>query len=331
MLARAKKRLLAAIFKVSLVAPQMAQIKTFAFLDLETTGLPWAEGNKTKITEITVLTVQSSHIALGVMPRVQNKLTLCVYPRKMVSPESERITGLSNDILEHMAPFSSETVQMINGFLNHCPKPICFVAHNGNRFDYPILQRELHLTGAKLLDDILCIDSLEAFRELYNKPSAPVVVPQQERTFESTGSVLPIEFQDGFDELLCKAVDDFESGPEKRLKYALEVQKINETTPKKVINNVISNGNLKVSGLRSNEHGQKVKKSLNFGVSFKLVDVYKRLTNQEPMEAHHAEGDVLMLALCAATLGDTFIEWANCNKKYFCDIPKMEPGKRIGM
>lgn len=32
---------------------------------------------------------------------------------------------------------------MINSFLDTLMKPICFVAHNGNKFDYPIFLWEL--------------------------------------------------------------------------------------------------------------------------------------------------------------------------------------------
>lgn len=68
-------------------------IKTFIFVDIETTGLPTEEHNKSKITELSMIAVQAQHISLGVFPRVQNKLSLCFNPRKMVSLEAERLTG----------------------------------------------------------------------------------------------------------------------------------------------------------------------------------------------------------------------------------------------
>lgn len=77
--------------------------------------------------------------------------------------------------------------------------------------------------------DILCIDSLEAFRDLHEAQ-----ITQLEKPIDTPDSV-PLELQDGFDEMLCQAVDEYESSdPTKRgLKRALEVQKINETTPKR--------------------------------------------------------------------------------------------------
>lgn len=67
-----------------------------------------------------------------------------------------------------------------------------------------------------------------------------------------------------------------------------------------------------------------------FSVSFKLADIYTRLTKRSPNKSHEAEGDVLMLITCAATLGEKFVRWANANAKGLCDIPSMVPGKKIG-
>lgn len=65
-------------------------------------------------------------------------------------------------------------------------------------------------------------------------------------------------------------------------------------------------------------------------MSFKLVDIYERLTNKTSKDAHQAESDVLMLITCAATLGDKFVDWANKHSTRFTDIPPMTPGKKIG-
>lgn len=68
-------------------------IKTFVFLDIETTGLPKMENNRTKITELCMVAIEASHIQMGVFPRVQNKLNFCFNPWKLISAESEKITG----------------------------------------------------------------------------------------------------------------------------------------------------------------------------------------------------------------------------------------------
>lgn len=54
-------------------------------------------------------------------------------------------------------------------FLDRLQKPVCFVAHNGNRFDYPILKKHIERLKQKFLNNIFCIDSLHAFRDILTK------------------------------------------------------------------------------------------------------------------------------------------------------------------
>lgn len=68
-------------------------IKTFAFFDLETTGLEIGK----KITELCFVACSRKDILStkkNEMPRVLNKLSLCVNPFRMIHPESTKITGL---------------------------------------------------------------------------------------------------------------------------------------------------------------------------------------------------------------------------------------------
>lgn len=75
----------------------MRDIKTFAFLDSETTGIPHLENCKTKITELCIVAIQASHLSLGVFPRVQNKLNLCFNPGKCMNKDVSEITGKIKD------------------------------------------------------------------------------------------------------------------------------------------------------------------------------------------------------------------------------------------
>lgn len=50
---------------------------------------------------------------------------------------------LWNDALESVKPFDESTYDMIMQFIERLPGLICFVAHNGNRFDYPVFLSEL--------------------------------------------------------------------------------------------------------------------------------------------------------------------------------------------
>ncbi|XP_018574679.1 three-prime repair exonuclease 1 isoform X2 [Anoplophora glabripennis] len=281
---------------------RLMDIKTFVFLDIETTGLPRMENNKTKITELCMVAVEASHIQLGVFPRVQNKLNVCFNPWKLISTESEKMTGLSNPILEHQSKFSSDTINTINCFLNHNQKPLCFVAHNGTYFDYPILQREVEKSGNSLIDDIVCIDSLHMFRQLHYEEEN---VAQVETTAMPSCLSLSIE----------TTVDETEDGGNTLPQKILEAKKLNETTPKKQM----------VETFPSIPNPAKRLKLM----SSKTNTDFK-MTKRSPIKEHQAEGDVLMLITCAATLGEKFVNWANVNAKNFCDIPSMAPGKKIG-
>lgn len=85
------------------------QIKSFIFLDLETTGLPHLENNRTKITELCMIGIQTDHLRLGVVPRVQQKLTLCFNPWKRISDKSEEITGTQEK--------KKKEISQVNSFL----------------------------------------------------------------------------------------------------------------------------------------------------------------------------------------------------------------------
>ena len=68
----------------------------------------------------------------------------------MVPEKVTDITGLSNDLLENQSRFKPESVNLLKLFLENLPQPICLVAHNGSRYDYPLLQAELVNTGTVL-------------------------------------------------------------------------------------------------------------------------------------------------------------------------------------
>lgn len=68
--------------------------------------------------------------------------------------------------MKRQKDFSKDTVSLINGFLSHLEEPVCLVAHNGTRYDFPLLKAELQGIQQSLTDDIYCVDSLEVFRSL---------------------------------------------------------------------------------------------------------------------------------------------------------------------
>lgn len=93
----------------------MTKIETYVFFDIETTGLPHEERNKTKITELCFVAVLREHIKRThpfAISTPVSKLTLLINPQKRISPISEKITGLSNDLLKN-APIFQEYVHTI--------------------------------------------------------------------------------------------------------------------------------------------------------------------------------------------------------------------------
>lgn len=65
----------------------ISEIKTFAFFDLETTGLPELENFKTKITEISIVACSKKHFLETMpkkMPRVLHKLSHCFNPCNLI-------------------------------------------------------------------------------------------------------------------------------------------------------------------------------------------------------------------------------------------------------
>lgn len=73
--------------------------------------------------------------------------------------------------MENQKAFTAETVTLISAFLNHLRKPICLLAHNGNKFDFPLLVAELKRINQSLDKSLLCADTLEAFRSLDGLPA----------------------------------------------------------------------------------------------------------------------------------------------------------------
>ncbi|PNF41218.1 hypothetical protein B7P43_G01479 [Cryptotermes secundus] len=100
------------------------------------------------------------------VPRVLSKLTICVDPRRSVSKRAAELTHLTNELLQHHSPFDEHLFNMLNEFIERLPQPVCFIAHNGLRFDFPVIQAELYRIDKELPAHIVCADSLSGFRKL---------------------------------------------------------------------------------------------------------------------------------------------------------------------
>ncbi|XP_048190559.1 three-prime repair exonuclease 1 [Perognathus longimembris pacificus] len=155
-------------------------MQTLIFFDLEATGLPFSQP---KITELCLLAVHRRALEHAppskgeppALPRVVDKLSLCVAPGKPCSPAASDITGLSTaDLVAHgRQRFDDNLVRLLLAFLQHQPQPWCLVAHNGDRYDFPLLYTELATLGlAEALNGTFCVDSMMAMRAL-ERASSP--------------------------------------------------------------------------------------------------------------------------------------------------------------
>ena len=100
-------------------------IKTIVYFDLESTGLQ--DSGRPRISELSFLAVKtedflklhseiiddiSKKVNIERLPRIINKLTLCVYPMALVTQDASTITGLDNYNLSGQAKFDSCTVKV---------------------------------------------------------------------------------------------------------------------------------------------------------------------------------------------------------------------------
>lgn len=175
----------------TLEPPTKNKIQTFVFLDTEATGLV---GDDTRILELSLIAVSREDLlsmkdsqnqkvdspkdevnqtngtktfsAVPKLPRVLHKYTRLYYPRKLITPKLEEITGLSNDMLHHLPGFRDASAEALNLFLD-LPQPVSLVAHNGSRYDFPLLKAELNNVSAlEKFCDLQCVDTLTAIKDI---------------------------------------------------------------------------------------------------------------------------------------------------------------------
>ena len=101
--------------------------------------------------------------------RINHSLNICVNPAALIPESVSDLTGLTNELLENQPRFSSKTVQLISAFLENLPQPYCLVAHNGFKYDFPLLNAEFHKVGIGNLDCYI-LDSLQALKIILEYP-----------------------------------------------------------------------------------------------------------------------------------------------------------------
>ncbi|OAD52727.1 Three prime repair exonuclease 2 [Eufriesea mexicana] len=313
-------------------------IRTFIFLDLETTGLI-TQNCMPHITEMSLIAVSRSAIcnSTDILPRVLQKLVLPIHPNVHISKKIHALTGLSNENLEGIQYFNSEIYNLVINFINRQMTPSCFVAYNGNNFDYPIFLSEFQNINKVFSEDILSIDMLYLIKDFFLHKQDPIEdVNTTESSISSLSSTeVSILLNDGYDEILSDALDSIMNknlddsnknslssrNNEKATSHSdnvlhtpqsnsYKMMEINEKTPEDKI--------IKLQHCDKNFQKKKrniVRRKLDFTNSqptnFKLTSVCRHIFGTVSENAHTAEGDCLTMIRCATQLGKFFVEWAD--------------------
>ncbi|KYN43597.1 Three prime repair exonuclease 2 [Trachymyrmex septentrionalis] len=308
-------------------------IQTFVFFDLETTGLI-QKNVMPRITEIALVAVSTESIRNGnknCLPRVLHKLVLPVNPQKVIPVQVQHITKLYNEDMQVLQPFKSELYELIIHFLQRLTPPICFAAHNGNNFDYPIFLEELKCINKILSDEILCIDTWKMFEDFYKKRNLErtifqdllndefndalstmdmdVVTEEESKIIATTSTVrIMLPCDDKYIKAVNTKVDNCNNDVDVQSSKN-PMQEANETTPKAQKTkpeNVFMQRPVKKNNL---------KKRLNFEFerpsSLKLIAIHEHIVGKHFEDHHTAEADCLAIIRCVSNITDFFLNWSN--------------------
>lgn len=277
------------------------KIETFVFFDIETTGLPQFEKNRTKITELTFIAVTREDIwASEPQSLCMNKLSLLFNPERKIQDKASEITGLKNSNLNNQPVFKNR-IHTINTFLKELKWPVCLVAHNGNRFDFKILRAEYCDVGQDLPDNLLCIDSLSYFRQISKDKNNCYNNETHLSPKKDINPKINIISAVNVDNLLTDDEDDWPPLNTSAEEWE-EIDKLTDSFSK----------------LSSDENTPN--KSNTKKECYQLTELYKRIFKKEPITSHRAEADCIMLLECVSRTKDLFLPWADKNCKFISKI-----------
>ncbi|CAO1317593.1 unnamed protein product [Diamesa tonsa] len=325
------------------------EIATYVFFDLETSGLPELEFYRTKITEISLVACSVDHLLSTFkenIPRVLHKLTLCFNPYKRIQLEASAITGLTNELLEQDNKFDTNAMTMIECFINKLQQPVCLIAHNGNKFDFPLLKKQYDLLNGNFPENLRCCDSLLVFQQLEQQAEDQDRMMHENyrltlfdnalnKNFEMNSQLenlldqnpikteIKTEPEEEGDSLffIKEELDAITQEEEMNDKKKLTIQQINEQTP----NKATEPSNLKPKNIEANDGtlpSSSKPKPIYVKGKFTLGGIYNRTFGKYPEKGHNAESDVIALLKCAVACKKNFIEVTQQISVNFKDIKK---------
>lgn len=290
-------------------------IQTLVFFDTETTGLPWNEKNQTKIIEICFVVVNRNDImncVPGSLPKY-TKFSSLLNPLRPIHKEVTYLTGLDNNSLND-APIFEDVFHDIVIFLDNLPKPICLIAHNGNIFDYKILLAECHDADLKLPDDLLCLDSLVAFRKNLERNKQLLCISLNNETTDLWPDLnVSTEEWEEIDKLSTSNVENM---------MVFQEQKISSKKGSKSKKSATSRAQTKkINKLATSSFKRESNKKKG---AFTLTSLYERFLNKQAINAHRAESDCLMLLELFVVLRNCMLPWMDKNCELLHNITPLE-------
>ncbi|XP_067140970.1 three-prime repair exonuclease 1-like [Centruroides vittatus] len=297
------------------------KIQTLVFFDTETTGLSHLIGKRNvQITELSLLAVDRREFeSNNENIRVMNKLNLFFRPRSRISSDAGKLTGLTNSLLQFQETFKN-SAEIIKLFLKRLNKPICILAHNGNRFDFPLLKAEFNNSRMDISGLMFCADTLPAFRFILSKTNVKIESPsvknegsnQIEYLTDAFSNVhLDNKCNNDKDENVAKDnVELLKSTPSNEIcRKSADVQQTSEDeklykTESSVRKQLLTNH----PDVKQNTSvDKKTPSKTKVKMSYKLSSLYEYFFNRPQPDSHAAEGDVLALLKMAKKINDQFL------------------------
>ena len=180
----------------------------------------------------------------------------------------------------HQKDFDYGLVNLLSEFLERLPAPICLVAHNGLRFDFPLLQAELVSIGrhGALPSDLLCLDTLVMFRSFEES------LKHAQNSNQDSKSKASQPDHPALEQPVNVPLKKASSSQKQRTDWwGLSDDETDSSTPAKP--KVETKSTIPLAPAFEDC----VKKS------FKLGDIHHRVTGKYPEETHRAEDDALTL------------------------------------
>ncbi|XP_063622961.1 uncharacterized protein LOC134795045 [Cydia splendana] len=307
--------------KISSVAV-MAPIATYVFLDLGTTG-QYADSNE--ITELSMVAVDRQQFLDSIsqekpeIPKFLNKLTRCFKPETQkisYTARADGTGGFTEEMLQGELPLNESCFHLIDTFLYSLAKPVCIIAHNGFLFDYIILKRYFTKLQVQFSSELVCIDTLQAFYDILEEKRDEKYVEEylEQHGLIPANSSKPINRER--DSCRDAAFETIPDTLETIRNYHLSGQAtFSEITKvKKSLRIFLKNHRRRYE----KKDEKRAKRQYPWGpeinmpsVSYKLTEIYTRVFQRKPRDAHKAEIDCILMLEIAVKLGQDFVDWVD--------------------